>query len=179
MNIPAYVLFRSLQLTFGYAGWIANMVVCILLLLFVIPLGLNLAAAINSSNEIDSDPFDIFPVDPFPSSTICFTNFTILAQEERWENKTTTFSNSCNKTFEAVPCEDVRDTIITKLSIMIGIMSTGQFVLAAVLVGLSCCNCLGDDDSDDSEINDESVEKNNENDKVIINHFEGSLSCSD
>ena len=163
LNIPAYVLFRSLQLTFGYAGWIANMVVCILLLLFVIPLGLNLAAAINSSNEIDSDPFDIFPVDPFPSSTICFTNFTILAQEERWENKTTTFSNSCNKTFEAVPCEDVRETIITKLSIMIGIMSAGHIatvccglvsvVLLGSLIGaLSClcefCCCCCDDDDD-------------------------------
>ena len=116
-NIFSYILFRSLQLAFGYAGGPASLVVCILLLLFLIPLGLNLAAVINSSNKVDSDPFDIFPVDPFPSSTICFTNFTILAQEERWENKTTTFSNSCNKTFEAIPCEDVRETIITKLSI--------------------------------------------------------------
>ena len=124
MNTPAYVLFRSLQLAFGYAGSKSRTVVGILLLFFLIPLGLNLAAVINSSNEVDNDPFDIFPVDPFPSSTICFTNFTILAQEERWENRTTTFSNSCNKTFEAIPCEDVRKTIISKLSIMIGIISS-------------------------------------------------------
>ena len=163
MNTTAYVLYRSLQLAFGYAGLLANIVVCILLLLFLIPLGLNLAAVINSSNEVGSDPFDIFPVDPFPSSTICFTNFTILNQEERWENKTTTFSNSCNKTFEAVPCEDVRETIITKLSIMIGIMSAGHIatvccglvsvVLLGSLIGaLSClcefCCCCCDDDDD-------------------------------
>ena len=131
-NTLLYTCFRSLQLVFGYAGGIANVVVGILLLFFLIPLGLNLAAVINSSNEVDGDPFDVFPVDPFPSSTICFTNFTILDQEERWENRTTTFSNSCNKTFETVPCEDVRDTIITKLA-MIGIMSAGQFVMLSVV----------------------------------------------
>ena len=141
LNTPAYVLFRSLQLAFGYTGVSGSFFGCILLLLFTIPLGLNLAAVNNSSNEVDGDPFDIFPVDPFPSSTICFTNFTILAQEERWENKTTTFSNSCNKTFEAVPCEEVRETIIKKLNIMIGIMGTGPFVLLAVCACLYCCCC--------------------------------------
>ena len=123
-NCSYYVLLRTLQLAFGYSGLRANMIVAILLLVFLIPLGLNLAAVINSSKEIDSDPFDMFPVDPFPSSTICFTNFTILNQQEKWENKTETFSNSCNKTFEAIPCQDVRKTIIAKVSIIIGIMAT-------------------------------------------------------
>ena len=133
-NICFYLLLRSLQLAFGYAGLVNTIIVAILLLLFLIPLGLNLAAVINSPDEINGDPFDVFPVDPFPSSTICFTNTTIFDQQERWENNTTPFSNSCNITFEAIPCQDVRETIITKLSVMIGVMSAG--LIGTVSVGL-------------------------------------------
>ena len=111
-----YVLLRSLQLSFGYAGAWANIIVGILLLLFLIPLGLNLQGAINSSEVTNSDPFYVFPVDQFPSSTICFTNSSIIDQEKRWENITTPFSKGCNITFEALPCQEMRDTIITKLS---------------------------------------------------------------
>ena len=149
-NIFFYVLLRSLQLAFGYAGLLANFIVAILLLLFLIPLGINLAGAINSLEVTNSsgDPFDVFPVDPYPSSTICFTNSSIIDQEVRWENKTTPFSNSCNKTFEAIPCFEVRDTIITKLSIMIGI-STGILILVggAFLLAYIIDNCSDEEDS--------------------------------
>ena len=119
-NVCSYILFRSFQLAFGYSGIDAHLIVCILLLLFLIPLGINLAGAVNSLEVTNSsDPFDAFPVDPFPSSTICFTNSSIIDQEERWENKTTPFSNSCNKTFEAIPCYEVKDQIMSKLLGMI------------------------------------------------------------
>ena len=155
-NIYFYVSIRSLQLAFGYAGIWANLIVCILLLLFLIPLGINLAGAMNSlevTNTNSSDPFDAFPVDPFPSSTICFTNSSIIDQEKRWENKTDPFSNSCNKTFEAKPCYEVRDTIITKVSLMIGVSSgVLLFVGGVFLFKLSSVVAMmtsGDGDEDE------------------------------
>ena len=169
-----YVMFRSVQLMFGYSGLAANLIVGIMLLLFLIPLGLNLAAVINSSKETYSDPFDMFPKDPFPSSTICFTNFSIIEQQERYENNNTPFSNSCNKTYEAIPCSEVREDIITKLCIMIGVLSSGHLAtvccgcLSLLIIGflgkifdMLCCCCKNEDENDD----DEDKEQGKDNDE--------------
>ena len=155
----SYVLIRSLQLAFGYAGSMASIITGILLLLFLIPLGLNLQGAIISSEVTNSDPFYVFPVDQFPSSTICFTNSSIIDQEKRWENITTPFSNSCNKTFEALPCQEMRDTIITKLSLMIGISTVGCVLFSALFCIVACSSrCSDDDDAGDNDDDDDSDE---------------------
>ena len=127
------------------------------MLLFLIPLGLNLQGAINSSEVTNSDPFYVFPVCQFPSSTICFTNSSIIDQEKRWENITTPFSNSCNKTFEALPCQEMRDTIITKLSLMIGIATVACVLFIALAFCVFCC-C-----SDDGDENEDEGADNNDN----------------
>ena len=132
--------------------------------MFLIPLGINLAGAVNSleitNTNSSSDPFDAFPIDPFPSSTICFTNSSIIDQEKRWENKTTPFSNSCNKTFEAKPCYEWRDTIITKLSLMIGVSSgVLLFVGVVTLLVFSLVKCCDDGDEDEGGDSDSENEE--------------------
>ena len=170
----SYVLIRSLQLAFGYAGSMASIITGILLLLFLIPLGLNLQGAINSSEVINSDPFYLFPVDQFPSSTICFTNSSIIDQEKRWENVTTPFSNSCNKTFEAQPCQEMRDPIITKLSLMIGISTVGCVLFIALALCVACCSCCSDDDEeDDEDEEDDDDDEDDEDDEDDYDEDEG------
>ena len=164
-NLCGYVLFRTLQLTFGYCGLEANFIVCILLLYFLLPLGINLSDTINPLEVTNSsDPFNLFPVDPYPSSTICFTNLTIIYLEDKWENKTTPFSNSCNKTFEAIPCYEVRNTIITKLSLMIGVCC-GVLLLVSgttlLVFSINKCKCCNDEDGEDEGAG-------GDNDSIII-----------
>ena len=106
---------------------------------FLIPLSISLHAAVNTSEQVDY--FSVFPSDPFPSRTICFTNSSLIEQQEMWNNDTTTFSNNCNMTYSAVLCDQgveggQRGTIVVQLALMISMVSS--LLVAAVIVPCMC-----------------------------------------
>ena len=126
-----------IQNMFGYAGRGGTLMSALVLVTFLIPLGIALHAAVHTSEEVDY--FGVFPSDPYPSRVICFTNTSMAQQQERWMNKTTHFSGSCNLTFSAVSCgfhqgqRGQRGVIIIQLSLMIALMSIGPLI--AVIIG--------------------------------------------
>ena len=117
----------------------------ILLALFVIPLSIALHASINTSFNSKMHDLGIFPSDPFPSWTICFTNSSRDMQEEKWGNLTTPWSPTCNITFTAQPCEPpVQEFIQTILSILLIFMCLG-FIVGLIIANLPyilVCICL-------------------------------------
>ena len=124
-------LLLTIQITFGYVGgYRGPMISALLLTCFQVPLGIALHAAMNSSYMQDYDSFAIFPPNPFPSRTICFTYFSKIKQEQRWINRTDQLSESCNFTFSAVPCyEEERTYILKWLISMITIISVGPLLM--------------------------------------------------
>ena len=128
----------SFLVIFGYAGRNGTIISAFLMACFLIPLGISLHAAVNTSEQVDY--FSVFPSDPFPSRTICFTNSSLIEQQELWNNKTTTFSNSCNMTFSEVLCDQgidggQRNIIAVQLAVMITTVS----LLVAIVAPCTCC----------------------------------------
>ena len=70
---------------------------CFVLCSFLIPLSIALGASAKTDLTSEIDHFNVFPYDPFPSSTVCFTNWSMLEQENRWENLTEPFSQRLDK----------------------------------------------------------------------------------
>ena len=70
---------------------------CFVLCSFLIPLSIALGASAKTDLTSEIDHFNAFPYDPFPSSTVCFTNWSMLEQENRWENLTEPFSQRLEK----------------------------------------------------------------------------------
>ena len=134
-------LLLTVQVTFGYMGGRRGLLISALLLTsFLFPLGFALNAAIASSFLQENDTFAIFPSNPFPSRTVCFTNASKIEQEIRWNYRTDKLSDSCNFTYSAVPCHpEQRDFIITQLSLMIGVMSAGP---SLVLLSILCATLV-------------------------------------
>ena len=134
----------SIQILFGYPGKKRTYISALMLTSFLIPLGIALHAAVNTSEAVDF--FQVFPSDPFPSRVICFTNSSTKIQEELWQNKTTYFSNNCNKTYSAVPCDfglgqGQRNIIIGQLSAMI-VISVGVLILLTLIIMMMFCKCI-------------------------------------
>ena len=109
-------LLLTIQITFGYVsvgGHRGPIISALLLTCFQVPLAIAMNAAINSGYMQEYDSFAIFPQNPFPSRTICFTEFSKMEQEQRWINRTDYLSKSCNFTSNAVPCyAEQREQII-------------------------------------------------------------------
>ena len=98
-----YKLLLVVHVTLGYVGGKRGFVISALLLsCFVFPLGISLNAAKTSSYLQEVDSFGLFPSDPFPSRTICFTNSSLIEQRERWLGRNITFSDKCNLTYNAM-----------------------------------------------------------------------------
>ena len=119
-------LIASIQVMFGYHGGWGTAFSALIMACFLIPLAINLHAALNTSEQVDY--FSVFPSDPFPSRTICFTNSSLIEQQEMWNNETTTFSNNCNITYSAVLCDQgleggQRNIIVVQLALMITMVS--------------------------------------------------------
>ena len=126
----------TIQFMFGYAGKGGTIFSALIMTCFLIPLGISLHAAVNTSEEVDY--FAVFPRDPFPSRTICFTNSSGIVQQEMWSNETTTFSNNCNMTYSEVQCdqEGQRNIIVVQLALMIttaSLIFVGTSILLALL----------------------------------------------
>ena len=140
LKLLGYKIIISIQIMFGYSGKLGTVFSAFLLSSFVIPLGIALHAAVNTTDQVDH--FAVFPSDPFPSRTICFTNTSILEQQERWQNKTTFFSNNCKTTFSEVRCDQEldggqRSIILSQLAMMITIP-----VLLIISASFACvCAC--------------------------------------
>ena len=130
-------LLLTVQITFGYVGGKRGFVISAFLLsCFLFPLGISLNAAKTSSYVQDQDSFGLFPRDPFPSRTICFSNSSLIGQHERWLERNTTFSDQCNLTYNAVPClQQEKELIITQLWLMIGAMSAGPSIIIILMLG--------------------------------------------
>ena len=132
-------LMASIQVMFGYHGLVGTIVSTLIMACFLITLAINLHAAVHTSEQVDY--FSVFPSDPFPSRTICFTNSSLIEQQEIWNNETTTFSNNCNMTYSAVLCDQgveggQRGTIVVQLALMISMVSS--LLVAAVIVPCMC-----------------------------------------
>ena len=122
------VLLTSIQVMFGYHGLVlvGTTFSALIMACFLIPLAINLHAALNTSEQVDY--FSVFPSDPFPSRTICFTNSSLIEQQEMWNNETTTFSKNCIMTYSAVLCDQglesgQRNIIVVQLALMIIMVS--------------------------------------------------------
>lgn len=128
---PMSKLLLTMQITFGYAGGRRGFIISALLLTcFLIPLGITLSAVLSTSFLEENDSFAIFPRNPYPSRTICFTNASKIKQEIQWSYREDKFSNDCNFTYSAVSCApEHREFLITQLSFMIGVMSAGPLIL--------------------------------------------------
>ena len=130
-------LLLTVQITFGYVGGKRGLMISALLLsCFLFPLGISLNAAKASSYVQEHNSFELFPRDPFPSRTICFTNLSLIEQHERWLERNMTFSEQCNLTYNAVPClQQETQLIITQLWLMIGAMSAGPSIIIILILG--------------------------------------------
>ena len=127
------------QIMLGYVnfggGYRVPLINALILICFQVPLGIAMKAAINSGYIQEYDSFAIFPQDPFPSRTICFTYFSKMEQEQRWINRTDYLSESCNFTYNVVPCyAEHRENIITWLAFMIAIMSALPLLIMIVRI---------------------------------------------
>ena len=125
------ILFKTTRDVLGYNGReVMRLLPSVLMLSsFLIPLSISLHASINPSFNLE---FGIGHSDPFPSSTICFSNSSRDRQVKMWENLTMPWSPTCNISFTAQPCEpEVKERIEIILSCLLVFMSLG---LAIVLL---------------------------------------------
>ena len=112
----------------GYSGREDKLLLpsVVILSSFLIPLSIALHASVNTSFYSEEDKFGIFPSDPYPSSTICFTNASTAMQRDMWENLTMPWSPTCNVTFTSEPCAYHATTRIkATLSCLLVFMSLG------------------------------------------------------
>ena len=140
------ILLRTIKDILGYNGRTTKRLLpsVILLSSFLIPLSLSLHVSVNSPFYSKEDYFGIFPSDPFPSSTICFTNSSTVLQEEMWGNLTTSWSPTCNVTFTAQPCSpQVKERTEIILSCSLVFMCLGLALVVFIAPNLrrivSCC----------------------------------------
>ena len=84
--VPEKTRMSKLTLTYrimlGYVnfggGYRVPLINALILICFQVPLGIAMKAAINSGYIQEYDSFAIFPQDPFPSRTICFTSVVVV-----------------------------------------------------------------------------------------------------
>ena len=138
-ELSGSTLINSIQLMFGYAGSWGTLFSAFIMTCFLIPLGISLHAAVNTLEE--GDYFAVFPRDPFPSRTICFTNSSGIEQQEMWSNETKTFSNNCNMTYSEVQCdqEGQRNIIIVQLALLI---TTASLIFVGTSIPLALFACF-------------------------------------
>ena len=125
-----------LQMLLGYDGSTSKIVdTSMANVFFLIPLGIAFYCAYRSDDELNL--FGIFPSDPFPSRTICFTKSSIDDQQDRWNNLTKQFAAKCNLTFSAESCTPEKLDIIVYhyLLTMIVFMSLGPLIFITFLKG--------------------------------------------
>ena len=139
-------LFTSIQVMFGYSGWKGTIFSAFLMACFLIPLSISLHAAVNTSEQVDY--FSVFPSDPFPSCTICFTNSSRIEQQKIWNNETTTFSKNCIMTYSAVLCDQglesgQRNIIVVQLALMIIMVSLLLTVIVPCTIWAVACIWIG------------------------------------
>ena len=137
MNRFGLQFITTIQFMFGYSGRRGTLFSAFIMTCFLIPLGISLHAAVNTSEEVDY--FAVFPRDPFPSRTICFTNSSLIEQQDMWSNETITFSNNCNMTYSEVLCDQAghRNIIVVQLALlitMVSLLSGGAFILFLLFI---------------------------------------------
>ena len=150
------ILLRTIKDILGYSGRSTKRLLpsVILLSSFLIPLSISLHASINSPFYSEEDYFGIFPSDPFPSNTICFTNSSTRIQEAMWGNLTTSWSPTCNVTFTAQPCNpQVKERTEIILSCFLVFMSLGlaivlvianpKYLIRLIVATVLCCIVAG------------------------------------
>ena len=150
------ILLTTIKDILGYSGRTTMRLLpsVILLFSFLIPLSISLHASINSPFYSEEDYFGIFPSDPFPSNTICFTNSSTVIQEAMWGNLTTSFTPTCNVTFTAQPCNpQVKERTEIILSCFLVFMSLGlaivlvianpQYLIRLIVATVLCCIVAG------------------------------------